>query len=259
MAFEDFQGRYQVKLTSGTQFGIGTEVEVKADPAAGAAGVEVVFHPPGQSPVSVGGRYDADRERLELTLKAPERVMLISRFYDERFDYRGLFSLVVVDQPGAGGPAYRFCTWSAARPSTEAPAAVQAAVRRKAGADAGRGYVITSTANTQFGFLSRLTLGAEGFRPMGIVDAAGAPVSPMPSLELDPDTRCLWGSTQLAGAESEPLTVWVSEGRVEVDGAPLSLIYGLSYVGDPDQAGTFGGQEESGGTGAFGVPRKKSR
>lgn len=264
MAFEDFEGRYQVKLTSGTQFGIGTEVEIKADPAAGVGGVEVVFHPPGQHPVREAGTYDAARECLQLSLEAPERVMLISRFYDPRFDYRGLFSIVVVDEAAPGGPAFRFCTWSAARPSVEPGAVRQEAAERRAGeATAGRSYVITSTANTQFGFLSRLTVGAEGVRPLGIVDAAGASVSPMPALEHDPDTHCLWGSIDLpafgSDGEGEPLTVWVREGVVELDGELLSLLYGLSYVGDPDQAGTFGGQEESGGTGAFRGGRKKIR
>lgn len=249
MALSDFFGTYQVRTSAGTQFGLGTvvTVEYSEDPEGGVGVISVKFEVPNQIPRTFEAQYDDTTEVLSLALQTPALEMFISRFVDPLTDYQALYGIVLMDETLPG-----LAVWGAERVVQEA---VDPGGATTAPVDLGEFagvYRVRSTAGAQFGVLSEITIpapGSGGEMALSITNALGQPISDLPSLTFDPGTRSLHGYTTVpVGGNALPITIQLSLCQTtDTAGNPVKYLYGMSTIGDPQQAGVWGGDSQGGG------------
>lgn len=249
MAISDFMGSYQVRRTSGTQFGFQTTVSIRAQPGQ-VAKVMVSIAPPNQPAQIFAALYDEKHECLRIELEKPGRVMFVSRYNDEDANYEAIYGVVVMDNLALG-------LWSAEllEPDGRAACAAQSADLVKAGAaiEPERvciSYRVTSSTCTQFGLASTVVVDGSSSRPGGkwslaIEDVLGQDIPTPNVMTFDQSNGSLIGKT-VVGSSSTPVVFQASFAQVDADDKRrVKIIYGLSVIGDPEQGGIFGGEDES--------------
>ncbi|NJL29367.1 MAG: hypothetical protein HC897_16505 [Thermoanaerobaculia bacterium] len=248
MSIESFLGTYRVTTTYGTQFGLDTEVVI----GSSEAGLEVQIRPPGRtSPESLPATYDAEAETLQLALAEPAAQMFIARVRE--VDYRAIYG-VVVFEPTDDRPVRRLAVWGANLLVAEF-AEPNPTVTNPARQELFRGiYRIKATAGAQFGVGSTLEVGEvlpDGTQSLSIVNALGQELADTPQLSYDAATGSLGGPTTPQGS---PVKIRMSLAAIpDTTGATINVVYGLSLVGDPEQAATWAGDDDGAGLGTGGA------
>ena len=247
MALEDFYGRYQVQATSGTEFGLGTLVEIADDGEGLMVGFALAVDvETGQDPTDrLVASYDQGQDALIVPLSG-NRSMSISRYPDLGDGYHGIYSVVI--GPAIEGEIRRLPVWTAKR--------LEPGIGPNQGAAGpadGSGFVgdyrIFTTADTQFGIGSKVEITGSGPLSLQIWNALGDAVAQITPMVYDPTTITLHGAhvRKMEGPEGMvPVTVVVALSLAEEDG--VNYLYGNFTIDDPEQAGTFGGEEDNPGT-----------
>lgn len=241
MSLQDFYGTYKVQTSSGTSFGLDTRVIIeekleaeKPDPA-----VKVRFIPPNAEPgESRDASYDATTDALLLKLDPPARVMFISRFVDPSpsSTYRAIYGILVME-PAPGEPR-RSPVWSARLTAPGTGCDVRVENPLPAAEFSGK-YQVRTTADAQFGTDSLIALGPaqDGALSLCITNALLQDIHAPSHVHYDPATVSVVGSLS-----SGPVTVAMSL-AVEDN---VRQLYGTFVVADPEQGGTYGGDDEGG-------------
>lgn len=235
MALEDFYGPWSVYLTSKTPFGFGTPIMVGVDDKN-----RPVVWLDGQAYETA---YDDEADQLSVTgIKGIDQ--LVMAHYadpDESESYVALYGVGLLTDSGIPGKLAVFTAVSLAESAADAVPR-SAASGRTASSVSGK-YLISSTSGSQFGAGSVIELDADASSPDGASALTITNVfqSQIPS----PDSLYPTGSgNALVGMvedEDVPRTV-VQCSFVELGG--LNRIFGLGVVGDPENSGTWGGDEE---------------
>ena len=252
MAIEDFDGGYEVTTSSGTQFGIGTEVQIWHQTNDS---VLVIFQSPlGMTQLS--GTYDDQADALRLPIQNGE-VMYISRYVDSDPSkaYRSIYGIVINTNPAADARIY-LPVWSALPPdaqSTGSSGNPLGSTDSLAPSDFVGEYFIRTTADSQFGVVSTVSITESESGSDLDLDVTNALGNSVLSTELsfDSDTVSVIGET--TGTVSDPdspdgtrdvrLVFAMSIATEVTNGVETKYGYGIVTVGDPEQGGTFGGEE----------------
>lgn len=243
MAQEDFNGHYQVVISAGTEFGIDTEVEIRE--TDGQTTVAFVLPIQGKTdPPAVGeyeARYDESLDCLRVGLDG-ERVMCISRYPELGADYHAIYSIVT--EPRVQGQVRRLPIWAAKRLDSP-PSAGEPGSSPIGFSDFVGDYVVASTVNTQFGAGSKARIDENG--QLTIWNALGMQIVEL-RLKLDPTTISVHGnhSTTVEGPDG-PVTLEITVVASLADEAGIKYLHGNFTIDDPEQAGTFGGEEDNPG------------
>ncbi len=256
MAREDFFGEYQVLSASGTDFGLDTLVHIASTEDDDHA--EVCFTlADSDTSRPVLARYDAAMDALVIASGDPAGTMVISRFADPTpgSSYQSIYGIVIRpgDHPGGGGCP----VWGATRRSAER-LSDQPTDADFDGSDFLCDFRIRNTADTQFGRLSKIEIALQdnGFPTLKILDAMGVTIL-YTTLTFDAATCSAYAFTsgQMSGPngpELVPIIVSLSVAfrQDEASDEPRRFVYGNFALGDPEQGGTFAGEEDDPNTGA---------
>lgn len=239
MALQDFIGVYKVKTTAGTDFGFGTTVTITS---AGEDQASVAFQiAMAQQPRVVPMRYDAVADALVAT--DPEegvQLMAISRFLDPKgTGWESIYGVFVYS--AQEGQRSHLPVWTAtpvSEVSSETPLAADVFLGT---------YRIKTTADAQFGIGSKVTISKQAGGSMGIeiVNPMGKTVV-CTTLTYDSETHSVYGfeSPSVGGSvnsELLPITIALS---LAASDTGKKVVYGTLIVGDPQQGGTYAGEEE---------------
>lgn len=257
MAEQDFYGSYTVQTASGTDFGLGTEVRIEK---TGEQGVLDVSFVNANGSTTQPAHYQAETDSLRLPLEGSSKAeaMFISRYVDRAVDppsdYRAIYGIVVLypveDEP------LQSPVWSAKLDQATGGGVPSAGGPALSAQDFAGSYTVRTTANSQFGRDSTIEVGppdADGVSTFEIVNGLGDSVQTPPTVTYQADTVTMVGS--LGDEEGNP-TVTVSIAiapRTNAAGEEVKHLYGTFVIGDPQQAGTYGGDDEGGG--GFVIPR----
>ncbi|MCG8460312.1 MAG: hypothetical protein MI919_28855 [Holophagales bacterium] len=241
MALEDFYGQWQVWQTAGTSFGLGDLLTL-----GGLDGeLSVAFDPPVSSP-DLQVRYDASRDQVEIEGLPRTRRLVIARYVDPSdYDYRALYGAAKMD--GTGRLPERMATFSAvyyaalSAPWQYDPTAPSEVTLT--GSDFDGNWVVKSTSGSQFGIRSAVSVKAAG----GDVHITSALLATVPTPEVmafDQESGTLGG--KIDATESNPQTViqLAQAPLPSASGGTTRSLFGLAVVGDPENSGVFGGDEE---------------
>ncbi len=255
MALEDFFGIWDVQLTSGTPFGIGSRVCIDPSPL-GSDRARLQFESLQNSHIEAV--FNPAMEALEVTtgLTGPARAMYISRYTEAASGYRAIYGLTIYEDLGRPGGPW-LTVWGADMPpvalSVDIPRSIgtgeeiaeEIADRVQASSFDGT-YKTASTSGAQFGIGSELVF-KEGGSRITITNGLGNPISVPASLTFDFLTASLQGVT-LRDQAPVQTEVWSFATY-----ATKRYIYGLSIQDNslsrvrddwPEQAGACGAEEE---------------
>ena len=247
MALQDFYGEYQVVSASGTEFGVQSTVQI--DPRQNGL-VPIQITSPGRVPQVFQGTYDNLADALRVPMPVTNEVMLISRFVDPTpgSTYRAVYGILIGNSPSSNTRT-RLPVWSGdlvtvtQSPGGEADDQVSSQPIAQSGF-VGNHYIWT-TADAQFGVASVITITQQtnGYLALEITNALGASVMTT-SLFYDSGTVSVFGSVSAAvsGPNGSELLPAVLASSVATENG-TTYTYGILTVGDPEQAGTFGGEE----------------
>ena len=253
MSREAFEGTYDVQLSSGTPFGLDTQVDVILD----GDKTLVRFRPPDSTQsITQEATFDARNQSLRLELERPYEVMFISRFapptgaaqiFGE--GYQAIYGLVVLEnRPEL--PVRRNAVWSAESleqpPSVPGPpVANPIQVQDFLGT-----YRLRTTSGTQFGISTQVRIfEVDGGPRISSTDFFGR-VLELTDVQLVAETGSLLALDQIEiGGTPQPAFFQVSIAEDAGQGGRLDkAIYGVTIVGDPEQTGIWGGDDEEGGS-----------
>lgn len=255
MSLQDFYGTYEVQNTSGTAFGLDTTVVIADQLADGT--IPVSFTPStgnggtAAATITVSATYEESTDSLRVAQQGETEVMFISRFVDPTpgSTYQAIYSIVIT--PPAEDQPRRLRVWSArltaAASGTDIPVGTDALPQE---AFAGN-YLVGTTVDSQFGAGSEVTITQQsnGFLSLEIVNALGISIT-VTTLSYDAAAVAVRGTTNGTlngpnGAELVPAVVAMSLARVGGEsGVEEKYLYGTFIVGDPEQGGTFAGEDD---------------
>ena len=235
MSLQDFYGTYQVQTASGTEFGLDTSVVISEGDSDGAS---VQFTLPSTTETkTLSATYDDTTEALRIELEAQNaRVMFISRFVDPTpgVSYRAIYGIVLMEE--IEGQVRRSPVWSAKLMTPSVGDSQPTGTPMQPGSFTGT-YRVRTTADTQFGLSSVITIDS---REIEIVNGLGTSVLTAP-LSYEPETASLIGSAQSPAESPEvPVTIAMS---LAIEG-DTKYLYGTFVIGDPEQGGTYGAEED---------------
>ena len=249
MALQDFYGTYQVTTASGTEFGVDSEVDIgQAVDGSVSLTVSSAFS---SGKVMLSGTYDNQADALRFPLQN-DQVMYVSRYVDSdpSKDYRSIYGILITPNPAAA-TRIRLPVWSAealSAPSTGGNGNQEVSDDPLTQSDFVGEYFIRTTADSQFGVASGLSITESSSNLVGeITNALGTSVM---SSDLYYDsgtvsvTRDFTSTVMGPSGSVEVRTVFaMSIATEETNGVETTYGYGIVTVGDPQQAGTFGGEE----------------
>lgn len=225
MAEEDFNGEWRVHDTSGTPFGIGTLINISKPNNK----IEVTFDPPAGDPEQIHARYEGGLEALIITGVLNTGDIYVSRYVDEDNSYYGIYGLALMD----GNT--RTAVFTAGAMST--PSRGPAEARDVSGSSFEGFYSVGTTSGAQFGKQSTVQIEDEG-GSIHIENVTGELIETPESLFFDEAVAALRGSIEDPG---KPIVRFqISLGPQE----PRKHVYGLSVVGDPEEAGAWEGGDD---------------
>lgn len=261
MALQDFLGNFDVKSTSGTNFGIGTTVVIVRE-GASTDQVNVTFKTtvstmPEQT---VEMDYDAATDSLlAVDPDANTQLMSISQFVDPKgTGWKSIYGVVVLRDgsttsmrrlPSMGRlPSMRPLPSMRRLPAWSAVPIGQSEDPNSVDLSGFVGtYVVKNTSDVQFGVGSLIKIFPQLDKSLGleIIDPMGVTLLST-TLAYDASTRSVsaFASPQLVTAEGDgmlPVTVTLSV----QPSVGTKVIYGTCILGDPHQGGTFAGEEEA--------------
>lgn len=222
MAQANFLGIWNVLSTAGTNFGIGSTVTI------GAAGGEqvsvIIVAPVAVAGLALPGTYNPATDAIKI--ESATRTMFISRYFDESQGFYALYGLAI--ETGTG----TLSVWMAQAAGVPS---VALGVCPEPGFDGT--YTVRSTVDAQFGTGSPVLIVASNIT---ITNALSQQNVPGPTaLVFDAWTCSLQGS---ATVDDQPIVLQVSV----ASHAGRRYLYGLALVGDPQQAGTWGAEDNEG-------------
>ncbi len=250
MAIEDFFGIWDVQLTSGTPFGIGSRVVIDPSPLSGNRArlhFESVQNP------FVDAVFDPATQALEVTagLGGPARAMYISRYTDLATGYRAIYGLTICEDLAASGVPW-LTVWGAELPpealqelSVGESEEIDESPDRLLASSFDGTYKAGSTTGSQFGVGSELVFKDGGSR-ITITNGLGNSVSAPESLTFDILTSSLQGVTfkDAIAAQTEVWSFATFNCKNYIYG--LAIVDNTQAAGDdwPEQAGACGAEEE---------------
>lgn len=226
MARQDFYGRWTVNDTTGTPFGLGTTIEIGASVGGG---LEVAFDPAAGVPQAT---YDEGLDTLMIFGLQNTRILFVSRYVDLRYDFKGIYGLALM------GSALRTALFMASGEGSRDVASTEASTI--SGSDFATTFKVRTTCGAQFGKASTVTIEEtdQDTCTLAITNASGENVNTPDAMVFDPSVCALTGALN---NEDTP------EVRFQISLAILGsrkYAYGLSVIGDPVEAGAWGGGEE---------------
>lgn len=253
MAREDFFGEYQVLTASGTDFGLDTLVRIEGLEDDDSIQVHFTLAGDGGSK-TVPARYAASTDALELG--SEDRTMVISRFVDPTpgSTYRSIYGIVI--RPQDSGVRGRCPAWGATLRSSEERREQTTDTDLDPAAFSGP-FQIRSTADTQFGIGSRVEIVEQtnGISTVHFFNALGIPLL-YTTLTFDAGTCSIYAlaSGEISGPDGPELvpiivSMSVVARKDEATGRERRYLYGNFALGDPEQGGTFAGEEDDPDTG----------
>lgn len=242
MALQDFYGTYEIQCSAAADCGLFTQVEVAWNERYER--IEVTFRFEHREPdVFTNVQYLPSSDALHIPLESPLKGMWISRFFSTLDDYRAIYGIVVIEDRNE--KIRRSPVWSAEL--TIAGSGHDEPVVDPTPADAFLGrYDILTTTDVQFGMGSLLSL-TEVLEPtpsmqLTILNALDQVVVADFGVTYDPDSVSITGNSEQNDYPSD-LLIRTTLSVAFVEGETFT--YGLVLLGDPEQGGTFGGEEET--------------
>ncbi|MEM8960068.1 MAG: hypothetical protein AAGD38_01195 [Acidobacteriota bacterium] len=247
MAQSNFYGSWIVCGNTNTSFGPGVEVTIAPGLDLSTATVTIGV---GSTQFEGTFEYEPTNDSLVASagLPAGMAAMSISRYVDTTNNFYALYALVVrsvdaVQQwPPLGSWVARLDEQGTGRGMSVAPGSPS----KFDGL-----YEVFAAGGVQFGFFSRVTLSNDGTNAK-IENAFNQIVGESLTLTYDATTASLDGSLTVAapgGLPVPPMEYQIAISRFSFfsQDHKREFVYGVTFVGDPEQAGTWGA--ETGGSG----------
>ncbi len=235
MAEENFYGIWQVRDTSGTLFGHGTTITVQAD-------LGITFDPPaGEAPWA---KYNPVLDALEIYGLAGTKIMYVSHYMDVEQSFYAIYGLALMyGTDGAAG--FRKAVFMAQREVLIEGGGVSSLREVDASTFANTDpFVVKTTTGAQFGKASHIKIIDNGDDSchVNIENATKDPAGTATNMAFDSDVCALKGPL-----DNSEVIFQISQFSIETGDSTMQHIYGLSVVGDPEEAGAWGGDDDPGG------------
>ena len=233
MPRQDFNGNWTVSHTSGTPFGIGAEIDI-TETGASLDGKDLVIV------------YDKANDVVLISGIDGMQTLVLAVFKDrasegEMVGYRAIYGGGLSNaQSDDGAPRLVTCaaqtdptglTLDEFRTDTEVPT---------------KTFTITTTSGTQFGVASNVSLQAgedQGTGNLTITNALDQPALDLEIRQINGTDATFKGTDpETVVGETPRLSVQISLVQLPEDGA--SRIFGIEVVGDPENSGVWGGDED---------------
>ncbi len=219
----DFIGTWAVSLTSGTPFGVDTQITISEDPNS-------ITFVPSASRGALEMQYDQALDMLRIDgISGLDSSLYLAVYRDPEVAYRALYGVAMIgDALVTFGAAADQTPTTSSSGSTGSPVVPAPA------------YIVRSASGSQFGLGSRLEfVSEEEGANLTIVDIIGRRLLAPGLGWVGPTT--LQG-LELVNVQGRPVPLGLQCSFVEIDGR--KVCFGLSVAGDPENSGVWGADEE---------------